>query len=235
MVLPVKANPGATPGRAPDVAPTSDSRHAHADEVTRVLDAAEELFYARGIQTVGMDDIRDRARVSLKRLYQCFSSKQELLVAVLERRDAWWRASLSEYVSRTDDRQARILAVFDWLGEWFSEPGFRGCAWINSYGELGAVSAAVADHARRHKTAFKRYLGALVADAGFQPELTDQLTLMAEGAMAEAGIFATPSSASHARAGAEALLRAARPGTRKPAARRRASTGPRQARPVRKP
>ena len=27
----------------------------------RVLDAAEELFYARGIQTVGIDDIRAAA------------------------------------------------------------------------------------------------------------------------------------------------------------------------------
>lgn len=198
-------------------------RRAHGDDdtVTRLLDAAEELFYTRGIQTVGIDDIRDRAGVSLKRLYQCFSSKEELLLAVLGRRDIRWRARLSEFVSRIDDRQARILAVFDWLGEWFCEPGFRGCAWINSHGELGAVSTAVAEHARRHKTAFKGYLGQLVADAGFQPALTDQLALLAEGAMVEAGIFATPSSASHARAAAEALIRATRPDTRKPAARHR--------------
>jgi hypothetical protein len=35
--------------------------------------------------------------------------------------------------SAGDPRQ-RIIAVFDWLQAWFSEPGFRGCAWINGYG-----------------------------------------------------------------------------------------------------
>jgi AcrR family transcriptional regulator len=35
---------------------------------TRLLDAAEDLFYTRGIQSVGMDEIRDASGVSLKRL-----------------------------------------------------------------------------------------------------------------------------------------------------------------------
>jgi AcrR family transcriptional regulator len=181
-----------------------------ADAVSRALDAAEELFYTRGIQTVGMDDIRDRSGVSLKRLYQSFSSKEALVVAVLERRDARWRARLSDSVDRVEGPEPRVLAVFDWLAEWFAEPSFRGCAWINSNGELGAVSSAVADQAKRHKAAFKRYLRQLVAEAGLPPALTDQLALLAEGAMADAGIFATSSPASQARAAAETLIRAAK-------------------------
>jgi AcrR family transcriptional regulator len=177
-------------------------------ELSRVLDAAEALFYAHGIQAVGMDDIRDRSRVALKRLYQCFPSKEKLVVAMLERRDARWRERLSAYVNGVDEPEDRILAVFDWLGEWFAEPGFRGCAWINSYGELGAVSAPVAEQARLHKTAFKDYLDQLVADATLPPALTGQLALLAEGAMATAGIFATVSPASEARTAAETLIRA---------------------------
>ncbi|MET7794573.1 helix-turn-helix domain-containing protein, partial [Micrococcus luteus] len=64
----------------------------------QALDAAEELFYARGIQTVGMDDIRGASGVSLKRLYQLFPAKELLVEAYLERRDVRWRRRLTEHV-----------------------------------------------------------------------------------------------------------------------------------------
>jgi AcrR family transcriptional regulator len=190
------------------------------DPVSRVLDAAEALIYARGVQSVGMDEIRDRSGVPLKRLYQLFSSKEKLVVAVLQRRDTRWHERLSSHADRVEDPEARVLAVFDWLGEWFAEPGFRGCAWINTNGKMGAVSAAVAEQARRHKATFKHYLGQLVADAGLPPELTGQLALLADGAMADAGIFATPASAAQARAAAETLIHAARGGSAQHAPRR---------------
>ena len=183
-----------------------------AAERTSVLDAAETLFYERGVQAVGIDDVRAAAGVSLKRLYQLFPSKDRLVVEFLERRDTRWRGRLAGFVAGRDregaDAADRILAVFDWLGEWFAEPGFRGCAWINSYGELGGVSADVARLARAHKTAFRTYLAALVADAALPPDLTDELLLLAEGAMVTAGIFNTHEPARHARRAAERLIAA---------------------------
>nr|WP_051799079.1 TetR/AcrR family transcriptional regulator [Streptomyces sp. NRRL S-337] len=131
----------------------------------RILDAAEELFYGRGVQAVGMDELRAAAGVSLKRLYQCFPAKQDLVEAYLRRRDARWRAALAEYVdAHGEGPEGRVLAVFDWLAEWFAEPGFRGCAFLNSFGELGATSEEVAWAAREHKRALVSYLGGLVSD-----------------------------------------------------------------------
>ncbi|MCI3928928.1 TetR/AcrR family transcriptional regulator [Streptomyces sp. AN091965] len=176
----------------------------------KALDAAEELFYQRGVQTVGMDDIRSASGVSLKRLYQLFPSKERLVEAYLERRDVRWRRQLAAHVERHEDPERRLLAVFDWLGEWFAEPGFRGCAWINSYGELGATSEPVARQVRLHKGAFKEYLAALVAGAGLPGDLAEQLFLLAEGAMVSAGIDRAPGPAAHAARAAKALVTAAR-------------------------
>lgn len=185
-------------------------RRSPDDERVLLLDAAERLFYGRGVQAVGIDDIRAEAGVSLKRLYQLFPSKDRLVVAFLERRDGLWRGRLADFVdARARGGVAppdRILAVFDWLGEWFAEPGFRGCAWINSSGELGGVSDAVAGLARAHKAAFRRYLAGLVADAGLRADLTDELLLLAEGAMVTAGIFSTTEPATQARRAAETLM-----------------------------
>lgn len=177
---------------------------------TQVLDAAEELFYGRGIQSVGMDELREAAGVSLKRIYQQYGSKDQLVEAFLQRRDERWRQRLADYVETHTGAEERILAVFNWLGDWFSEPGFRGCAWINAYGELGAVTPAVARLAREHKAAFKHYLAGLVIAADLPADLAAELTLLAEGAMVTAGIFATSEPARQARNAAQTLIRAAR-------------------------
>jgi AcrR family transcriptional regulator len=173
---------------------------------TRVLNAAEELFYARGIQAVGIDQIRDRAGVSLKRLYQLFETKDQLVEAYLVRRDRRWLDELKTYVDRHADAHARIFAVFDFLEHWFAQPGFRGCAWINAHGELGAVTPVVAEEARAHKTHFKTTLAELVRQAGAPQSFADDLYLVAEGAMVTAGIFGTPTAATQARSTAQRLL-----------------------------
>lgn len=175
----------------------------------KALDAAEELFYGRGVHAVGMDDIRDSSGVSLKRLYRLFPTKDRLLNEVLRRRDVRWRGRVAEHVSAaTSDPRQRLLAVFDWLYLWFSEPGFRGCAWINMFGELGAVSPGVATQAKEHKLAFREYVEELVAEAGLPAELADHLLLLAEGAMTTAAISGSPEAANQARAAAALLLRA---------------------------
>ncbi|MFL1898714.1 TetR/AcrR family transcriptional regulator [Streptomyces tauricus] len=177
----------------------------------QALDAAETLFYGRGIQSVGMDDIRGASGVSLKRLYQLFPAKEHLVVAYLERRDLRWRGRLAEYADGHEDARQRVRAVFDWLGEWFREPDFRGCAWINSYGELGAVSEPVAEQVRAHKRAFRKYLDRLVDDAGLPAELAGQLHLLAEGAMVTAAVERSAEPAARAGRAARMLVEAYSP------------------------
>ncbi|GAA4686274.1 hypothetical protein GCM10023324_46240 [Streptomyces youssoufiensis] len=177
----------------------------------RVVDAAEELFYARGVRAVGMDAVRSAAGVSLKRLYQLFPAKDHLVEEFLRRRDHTWRAALARHADARPTPRARLLAVFDWLYEWFSEPDFRGCAFLNCFAELGGTSPAVAEAARAHKVAVRAYLGELTAATGAPaPEpLADQLALLAEGAIATAAVTGSPEPARAARAAAQALLAAA--------------------------
>ncbi|MEU8433389.1 helix-turn-helix domain-containing protein [Streptomyces sp. NPDC029216] len=168
---------------------------------SRLLDAAEALFYAEGIQAVGMDRIRAESGVPLKRLYRLFPAKDALVAAYLERRDRRWIAGLREAVTAAP---VPALAVFDWLADWFSEPDFRGCAFLNAYGELGAGPAAVLDVVRRHKTELR----ALLTGISPAPELAEQLLILVEGATVVAALDPGPAPALRARAAAEQLLRA---------------------------
>ncbi|TDV53908.1 TetR/AcrR family transcriptional regulator [Actinophytocola oryzae] len=172
----------------------------------RVLDAAGGLFYARGVHAVGMDDVRDASGVSLKRLYQLFPNKERLVTAYLQRRDVWWRDRLATHVAGEQDPRRRPLAVFDWLDGWFHEPDYRGCAWINCYGELGATSAPVAREARTHKESFRTFLRSLAVDAGLPAETGDHLLLLAEGAIVTSAIVGDLDAAAKARAAAARIV-----------------------------
>ncbi|MCX5584793.1 TetR/AcrR family transcriptional regulator [Streptomyces erythrochromogenes] len=167
---------------------------------TRLLDAAEELFYRHGIQAVGMDRIRTASGVPLKRLYRLYPAKESLVTAYLERRDRRWTAGLREAVAGAAEP---VPAVFDWLARWFSEPDFRGCAFLNAYGELGA---AAPDVVRVHKAELHALLAELVP-AEAPPTLADQLLILVEGATTVAALSPGPEPALRAREVAEALLR----------------------------
>ncbi|GHI02068.1 TetR family transcriptional regulator [Streptomyces cellostaticus] len=186
----------------------------HDDPIrTRILDVAEQLFYSQGIQAVGMDAVRTAAGVTLRRLYQQFPSKGVLVEEYLLRRDARWRSDLKEYVEAGDtSARERVLAVFDWLHIWFEQPDFRGCAFINSFGELGATSPEVTEAARHHKEQFRRYVADLVRRAGAPSEVADHVVLLAEGAMTTAAISGTPRPAAQGRVAAAALLPSAQVG-----------------------
>ncbi|MFB8228189.1 TetR/AcrR family transcriptional regulator [Cellulosimicrobium sp. NPDC055967] len=180
---------------------------------TAVVAAADRLFYARGVQSVGMDAVRAEAGVSLKRIYSLFPSKDDLVVAVLRHRTEQWDAGITRAAAGATTPRDRLLAVFGFLDAWFREEGFRGCAFINSFGELGATSPAVAAAVREHKESFQRYARDVVREAGLPDDVALQVVLLAEGAQTTAAITQDVDVARQARRAAEAILDAAVPAT----------------------
>ncbi|MEU1394314.1 MULTISPECIES: TetR/AcrR family transcriptional regulator [unclassified Nonomuraea] len=175
------------------------------DHEQRLLDAAGDLFYRRGVQAVGMDEIRTASGVSLKRLYQCFPSKEALVVAYLRRRDERWMTSLTAYVADAGDR---IPAVFAWLERWFTEDDFRGCGFANAFAELGAGSAVVRTAVREHKERLRAYLRSLAEEAGAGDPglLAEQLLTLIDGATVTAMISQEPGAARSAGQAAATLV-----------------------------
>ncbi|WP_444963428.1 TetR/AcrR family transcriptional regulator [Nocardiopsis sp. M1B1] len=175
----------------------------------QIVAAADQLYYTRGFSSVGMDQLRDAAGVSLRRLYQLFPSKDDIVMAVLRRRRRIWAEGLDEHVNAAGTPREKLLAVYAFLSDWFCEEDFRGCGFINAFAELGAVNSDVADIAREHKLSFQRYLGELVERIGVDSSLAAQLALLAEGAQTTAAITGQAEAADRAREAAEVLIDAA--------------------------
>ena len=108
----------------------------------RLLAAASELFYERGVHTVGIDTIIERAGVAKASLYNSFGSKDGVVRAYLEARHEARRARLTAEIERHDDPKERLLAVFDVLATTVAQPTFRGCAFANAVAESELDSAA---------------------------------------------------------------------------------------------
>lgn len=175
-----------------------------------ILDAAEVLYYAKGYAAVGMDELRAAAGVSLKRVYTQFTSKDDIIKAVLARKHDEWERMVAEAVGGAgDDPRARLLAVYAFLETWFGADDFRGCAFINAFGELGGTAPEIAQIVREHKASFQRYMAVLVAEIGAPQALAAQLSILAEGAQSTAAISADPQVAVQARSAAEVLIDAA--------------------------
>lgn len=172
----------------------------------QVLEAASRLFYARGIQAVGMDAVRAEAGVSLKRLYRLFPSKEAILEAVLRHAHEQWVEWIANGTASARTPRDRLLAIYDVLACWFDRDDFRGCLFINSFGELGATTPAIVDIARAHKRWFQEVIAELVEEAGAPAWLAPQLAILAEGAQTTAAITGSNDAAKHARDAAETLV-----------------------------
>ena len=111
---------------SPQGPPAGDARD-------RIMVAAYDLFSRRGIQAVGIDAIIDRSGVARQTLYRHFDSKQDLVLAFLERREELWTRNWlqAEIERRSTDPRERLLAIFDVFDEWFHADAFEGCTFIN--------------------------------------------------------------------------------------------------------
>lgn len=176
----------------------------------RLLDAADELFYAEGVQTVGIDRIIERAGVAKASLYNTFGSKDELVRAYLQSRHAATTERLKAAVAARTDPVQRLLAPFDVQAEMFTRKDFHGCAFVSAAAEApaGGVIEQAADEFRAD---IRALFTDLAADAGTADPamLGSQLQLIYDGAIIGAQMDRDPAAALRARAAAEILIRAA--------------------------
>jgi AcrR family transcriptional regulator len=134
--------------RIQDIPPRPAADEPFLDARERILRTAYELFRRHSTHTVGVDRIVAEAGVAKTTLYRHFRSKDDLIVAVMERHQELWTRGwfAREVEARAATPAGRLLAVFDVLEEWFREDNFPGCLFINclieTHDELGEIRAA---------------------------------------------------------------------------------------------
>ncbi len=155
----------------------------------RLVAAAVDLFYRQGFQAVGIDQVIDHAGVTKTTFYKHFESKDDLMVAAVQRRDEWesqaWAKAI--YKLAGDDPRQQLLVLFDVLDRYFTEPEFHGCMFLNTTIEFpnphDPVHQAAAAYKRRARdnwrdTALRAGASAIAAET-----FADCYTALVEGAL----------------------------------------------------
>jgi AcrR family transcriptional regulator len=148
-----------------------------------ILESATEIFYQRGLDGAGVADLCAAVGASKETLYRHFGSKDGLIDAVLAARSDRVMRWLSDAAGAAGpDPADQLAAIFDALGTWYAERGFRGCAIVN---------AATQHHDDPPRAAAVRHLGRYLdlltdittsAGAADPPRLARQLLMLLEGA-----------------------------------------------------
>ncbi|MDB5098208.1 MAG: Transcriptional regulator, TetR family protein [Cyanobacteria bacterium RYN_339] len=182
----------------------------------RLLAAANELFYAEGIHTVGIDRVIAHAGVAKASLYSTFGSKEELVRAYLQARADARHGRIEARIAALTDPREQILAIFDVQAEIVSAPNWRGCPFVNASAE-GARESRVAEVCAGSRTWLRDLFARLAEAAGADDpdRLARRLVMLYDGAAVAAGMDRTLEASADARAMAEAQLPA--PGGKKQA------------------
>lgn len=153
----------------------------------RLIGVAMELFYFHGISPIGLDRILAKAGVSKTTFYKHFESKDDLVVATIETRDAWqmdaWSRAVEALVG--EDPRDQLLGVLDVLDLVINEPSFRGCQFINAATEFPNANDPIHRAAVRHKQRNRDWFRDLAERAGApDPEsFADAYAMLFEGAL----------------------------------------------------
>jgi AcrR family transcriptional regulator len=159
----------------------------------RLLEAADRLFYAEGVHTVGIDRVIEEAGVAKGSLFYNFSGKDELVAAYLAGRDQRRRDRIARHQQGLEDPVEKLVAIFDALQEAVLAPDYKGCAFANANAEArpGSVEA-------KALRTFRDWLAAtflaLAEEAGFRDpaDVAARLGVLYDGAMANSQQDAHP-------------------------------------------
>ena len=143
------------------------------DARERILTSAYSLFSRKGIRAVGIDDVIADADVAKATLYRHFGSKDDLVLAVMERREQLWTKEWVEAEARQrgDTAEEQLLAIFDLFDEWFRRDDFEGCSFVNILLELNGEDGEVRSASADHLASIREILRTLAEEGGFrEPE-----------------------------------------------------------------
>jgi AcrR family transcriptional regulator len=157
----------------------------------RILSAAYDLFARRGIRAVGIDAVINYAGVAKMTFYHHFPSKEDLVLAFLDRREeVWTRGWLqTEIMSRASAPEDRLVAIFDVLGEWFQRKDYENCSFIRTLLEVPEAGHPLNTAARIRMANVRGWVADLAGDAAIpDPEdFARKWLLLMRGAMISAG------------------------------------------------
>lgn len=157
----------------------------------RIVETALRLFYADGVRATGIDRIIAESGVAKMSFYRHFPSKTDLVCAFLDERHRRWMEWFEDAVARhSGSRKPKLVAAGDAMADWFADPDFRGCAFINVTSEVPDATTRERRIVLRHKRELEQRLAEFARQDGHADadDIGRLALLIVDGAIVQAQI-----------------------------------------------
>jgi AcrR family transcriptional regulator len=174
----------------------------------RLLATASQLFYAEGINSVGVERIVKEAQVTLATLYRHFPSKVDLAVAYLQSAHDQIAARAGEQADTLQGGDL-VRAIGEDVTSQIRQAAFRGCAFLNAAAEFEDPQSPVRRVVAEHRQWYYGVIHRAFHDAGHSlpANAARHFVMLRDGAMS-AAYLDTPTTASRTFArGVDGLIR----------------------------
>ncbi len=151
----------------------------------RILEKTAVLFHQQGYNTTGINQIIEEAKVAKASFYQHFKSKEDLCVAFLNERHAYWFNQLQEFTANQKEAKTKVLASFDFLIFMNEKENFRGCSFLNILSEIPSDNTKILKIIQSHKQDLIAYFQNIIKDK----LLSDHVYLLFESCIIESQLF----------------------------------------------
>ena len=170
----------------------ASSNQGGPDVRDRILATASDLFYQHGIRAVGVDLVVEKAGVAKTSLYRHFGTKDDLVVAFLQRMDEeFWKTWDEVSQQHPDDGRAELKAQLEWIGERVNQPDYRGCPQLNIAAEYPELGHPARKFAKEHKREMRRRLKNIAEKlkSAAPDQLAGQLAVLINGAFVSTPMY----------------------------------------------
>jgi AcrR family transcriptional regulator len=170
---------------------TTADRPSEARE--RLLNTAIAIFYATGIHSVGVERIVAESKVTRATFYRHFPSKEDLVVAYLERIHQLIRVQYEGPLTSGRPPADILREIGGQIVAEIRAPGFRGCAFLNAAAEYPDAGHPVRQAVLAHREWFRELITALFAQTSESaPESAGRHFVMLRDGVMAAGCLGDP-------------------------------------------
>ena len=187
----------------------ASSNQGGPDVRDRILATASDLFYQHGIRAVGVDLVVEKAGVAKTSLYRHFGTKDDLVVAFLQRMDEeFWKTWDEVSQQHPDDGRAELKAQLEWIGERVNQPDYRGCPQLNIAAEYPELGHPARKFAKEHKREMRRRLKNIAEKlkSADPDQLAGQLAVLINGAFVSTAMYKPGEATTLLQRAADALI-----------------------------
>ena len=163
----------------------------HSEIKDHIIETASHLFYQKGYNLTGINEIISEAGIAKATLYNHFKSKEDICLAYLQFKNQSFMTKIKDVCLEKNMGVDQILGVFDFLQSFFQDKDFNGCWCINTISELPKENQKIRFEIQQQKKGLIDFLTELVEqnlpDRSKQDpqKLAKHIYLLYEGAVAE--------------------------------------------------